>query len=49
MDLKVKHKTIELVDKNIAENLWGYKQRVTGIGKEFLDLRPKSTIYKTKI
>lgn len=41
MDLKVKQKTIRPLDKNTVENLGGYRQRVTEIGKEFLDFIPK--------
>jgi len=37
VNIKVKHKTIKLLDENIGENLWDLEP-----GKEFLDLTPKA-------
>lgn len=36
MDLKVKRKTIKLLENNVGENLWKL-----GVGEEFLDLTLK--------
>lgn len=43
-DLQVKHKTIKLWEENIGENLCDL-----GIGKEFLDMTPKTWSIKDKI
>ena len=43
MNLKVKHKTLKLLEKNIGENLQDLR-----VGKEFLDLTPKAQSVKEK-